>query len=222
MAETARGVWEVSLGLKPKASRAFLFTDGVVEMGASEVGIYSWDRLGNQLVFQTDNDCMWLSKMNRVLPGLDPGELAVEFAYFAVEPDYRGKGLGSVLFSQSMCRVLEEVEKAECLFTIAQGVYAGTGKGQRIKEHLLGVERQINGIDAHGLAVVKGVPVSLGVIEDLFEIDRRDLRVRDESIATVKLAQRMEWQRLGLATNLSPIYGTRVDTMQSVFARLQQ
>jgi len=221
MTEAARGAREVSLGLAPKASRVFLFTDGSAEMGASEVGIYSWKRLGNQLVFNRDSDSIWLSKMNRVLPGLDPGELAVEFAYFAVENAYRGMGLGSVLFKQSLCRVLEEVGPVECLFTIAKGVYSGSGKGQQVKEHLLGVERQINGIDENGLTIVKGVKVPLGLIEDEFHIGRQDLRVRPESVATVKLAQRMGWQEIGLATNLSPIYGTRVDNMPSVFAQLQ-
>lgn len=194
-------------------SRVFAVQDKelLTTVGSAEVRVYPGSKLKEQLVIKYDNESIWLSKMGRELVGLCSARLAAELAYFCVEPEYQGRGMGKELFYRSIFSVLREVHDLRCsLFTLAKGVYSGSGKGQLIRGYLLEVEKDFNDIDAKGMVIVTGTKVPLHGVEMKFGVSRSYFKPKDESMATQVLAQRWGWKMLGLSKNLSPIWGISV------------
>lgn len=194
-------------------SRVFAIQDKelLTTVGGAEVRIYPGSKLKEQLVIKYDDDNIWFSKMGGELIGLSSTRLAVELAYFCVEPEFQGKGIGKELFYRSVLSTLGEVHDLRCsLFTLAKGVYSGSGKGQLIRDYLLKIEEDTNGAGVNGTAIVTGTKVPLREMEIKFEVNRSCFKPRDESMATQELAQRWGWKMLGLSKNLSPIWGTSV------------
>lgn len=207
------GFMEVGLAEINSASRTFSarVSEQLVIIGSAEVRAYSSTKLKEQLVIACDNESIWLSKMGRELSGLDCTQLAIELAYFCVEPEYQGLGIGKELFYRSILSTLGEVQNLRCgLFTLAKGVYSGSGKGQLIRDYLLEIEKDFNGTDAKGMVIVKGEKTPLSELEMRFGVVRSNFRPRGESVATQILAQRWGWKMLGLSKNLSPVWGTTV------------
>ena len=220
--ESSKTVDEIILGQARKATRPFVFWDEEGrQVGASEVAVYAWETLGKQLLMKSDGESIWLTKMHKELIVSGDTPVAVELAYFAVNPDYWGMGCGRYIFSESMKRVLVETgDTAGCLFTIAMGEYAHTGKGQQVKEFLLNREKAINGKDSEGWINVTGEKFPLAEMEVKYEFTRDKLTTRGLSVATEVIAQKLGWKNIGLSTNLSPVYGAEIKGIGEVIEKL--
>lgn len=193
------------------ASRVFMIKNEDGAIGSGEVRVFPATKLSGQLLIMNDGESIWLSKMGRELVGLNFSTLAVELAYFAIEPEFRSKGVGSEVFYGSILSTLGDVDSVCCsLFTVAKGVYAGSGMGQQVRDYLLSVERENNGTTDGSYVIVSGTRIPLGEVERKFRIDSHCFKPRDESVATQILAERWGWNKLGLSKNLSPVYGLTV------------
>lgn len=209
----------------PKGAEVFELSekDGkTVALGISKY--YSWNILRNQMAFKAivspegDIQSLRLEKFSDIVDqSLHPDReysLAIELAYNLVDPEYRGKKLGSKVFDISLARInYISADGPKLVFTMAKGDHVEDGLGKKIFDYALEKERTTNGVSEDGKAIIKGIDIPVKEIVEYLHLpeDFKFNGVHPDSVATVHLANKVGMKEVGLFKDLTPIHATQLN-----------
>lgn len=129
-----------------------------------------------------------------------------ELAYYWVSKEYRGKEVGRMLFEKPIEHFVANSEGYKLVFTTAMGVSAGKDAGKNLLRVLLKNEKAANGVDGDVMVIIGGERLDFNIIQELIDIKNSDFCVREQSLATPKLAITNDMEFVGFSKNLSPTY----------------
>jgi hypothetical protein len=133
---------------------------------------------------------------------------AAGFAYSIVAQDFRGKGLGNILFKKRLDGLLHNQEVG-IVFTIPRGPYVQSAISKSLTSFLLRAEESINGRkEDDNLVTITGVWVDSASISDFMNLPIDCLNFYSGSPATIKLASKYGFVPIGFFRNLSPVWVT--------------
>lgn len=183
-------------------------------IGTSLVKFYGKKLISPQLYFQVDPeaDSICLAPFGDLccIAGVPTSaQVMAEYAYFWVDPKYRGKGHGRLL-SDTRRQMVHSVfeEHAGGIFVLVNVPREIAQAGEDVFRYLLKQEGDVNGVDASGRVRVLGGRYSLsGTFKEMGLPDQYTVPSVDRNAAPNKhILEGYGMRVVGMSRNLAPVY----------------
>lgn len=196
-----------------RGAEMFWVTDNLAPIGVLVLHFYSWELLAPQICFLAKHNSkgeilnIKLARFEQLVNAPTPPKLVAELSSFWVNPEFRGKGIGRLLFEKTLSVFEDTLKNGDFSFTAARGKL-GKDTGQKIFNYLLATEEKVNGKNENTNQInITGIEVDVDNLSQAVGIDCRNLPVHPDSLATFVLAQKNNMQVLGYFRTTSTLLG---------------
>jgi hypothetical protein len=182
-------------------------------VGGIIVEYYPWDLIKNQRYFNTSksieglNDYIWQERFEDLIKPSRTPRFVFEIAYMWVTKRFRGWKYSRNLWDHAVNHISELSNHGDILMTMSMSAHAKSGKGQKVFDWILELERQTNGInDSNNQVNLTGVKCSSFEILLGTGVDVSNIICRIDSKPTESLAYNSGMRMKGYSRNLSPVF----------------
>lgn len=193
---------------------AILLSSGVDVCGVSTWKFYDHQQLAPQLYFQPKFEkntlkSLRLRSFEHLVHDNDfraDYQTYAELAYSAVIEQFRGQGLGGILFTERIKKIKEQNPSA-FMFDLARGDFSRLPDIKtRITDFMLQREEQQNGRFENGKIKVTGTWVPIELVNSHLSLDLSQLNENSGAQATIYQCKKNGFRFIGFSRNLSPVW----------------
>ena len=182
-------------------------------VGGILVEYYPWDLIKNERYFNTSkslaglNEFIWQETFEDLIKPSKTPSFVFEIAYMWISRRYRGWRYSRNLWDHAYNQISELSNPGDILMTMSMSAHAKSGRGQKVFNWILDIEKETNGInDENNQINLTGVKCSSMEVMHCTGVDISSILCRMDSKPKETLAFKAGMTFKGYSRNLNPVY----------------